>query len=182
MPNIQFKATATLNNGAVNWKLCHQPPGSAENCGNAKSPFPNVVLGANKGTYTFKFTIDDQTGKGIKFASDPIWIQEGSQPTGPGVDPQIEGVDGKGGNGKILTFIDRNDKPNNADPDPVILKYQLNFVDQNNAPVTSLDPDITNGGTNTKSYADYFIPVAFALLAGVALTIIYRKFVLRRAW
>jgi hypothetical protein len=89
MPNANFEATATLNGGTVQWRLCHTNP-NPDNCGNPKNPFPDVVLKANQGNYIFSFKINDQTGKGITFSSDPIWVTQGSQPTGPGVDPQIE--------------------------------------------------------------------------------------------
>jgi hypothetical protein len=180
MPNVSFKATATVNGGVVSWKLCHIDPPNP-NCGNAKSPFPDIVLGANKGAYHFKFDIEQPPGLGLKFSNDPIWIKEGSQPTGPiveGITPPIVQPS------TTLKFTDLNDRPNNSEPDPVILKYQLNFTDQNNKAVTSIDPDITNGGTTTRSwdFADYMLPVGASLLAGIVLTILYRKFVLKRAW
>jgi hypothetical protein len=182
MPNVKLEARATMNGGVVNWKLCHIDPPKPDNCGNAKSPFPDITLGANQGAYIFSYKIVQPTGLGLKFSNEPIWIQQGSQPTGPGVDPQITILPSS--TPTELKFRDANDKPNNADPDPVILKYQLNFVDQNNNAVTSIDPDITNGGTNTKSwdFADYLLPAGVSLLAGILLTILFRSLVLRKAW
>lgn len=176
MPNMNFEATPTLVAGKVSWKLCYLPQGKPKDCGNAKSPFPDVVLGYNQGAYWFKYKIvGDQTGLGIKFSSDPIWIANGTQPTGPGIDSQIDNVSvtpqGE------LKFRDKNDKPDEYDGDPVILKYQLNFVDKDENAVTSLDPDITNGGTgNTLDFADYLLPVGAGLLAGMALMFLYRRF------
>lgn len=182
MPNVSFEARATLNSGVVGWKLCHIDPPKPENCGNAKSAFPDITLGANQGNYHFTYKIVQPPGLGLKFSNDPIWIKQGSQPTGPGVDAQITQLTGQGTT--TLKFNNLNDKPNNANPDPVILKYQLNFVGPTGNAVTSIDPDITNGGTNTKfgSFADYLLPVGAALLAGIVLTILFRSFVLRRAW
>jgi len=178
MPIVNFTATPTLSGSAISWRLCHTDP-NPDNCGNTKNPFPDVTLKANQGNYTFKFTINDPAKLGIKFSNDPIWVQQGSQPTGPGVDAQITQLTGQGTT--ELKFKDLNDKPNNGNPDPVILKYQLNFVDGNNQPVTSLDPDITNGGTNTKYYSDIWLPLGAAFLVGIMATILFRKFVLSKA-
>jgi hypothetical protein len=117
-----------------------------DDCGTSKATYPDITLpkGSGKHTIIFKIT-DDQTGLGIKFAGDPLWIKKGSQPTGPGIDPQIETPMGMGTS--ELTFVDKNSKPDKAEPGAYVLKYQLNFVDKDNKKVTSIDPDIRNGGT-----------------------------------
>jgi hypothetical protein len=176
-----FEATPTLAGNKVKWKLCHTNPDPDE-CGESNGTYPDVILGANKGGYDFQFKIvNDQTGLGIKFAAtNPISIKKG-EPSGPGTEKQIDQVGLNGTN--VLNFKDKNSMPNRDHPNPVVLDYQLNFTNQNNQAVTSIDPDITNGGTNTM-YADlydYLIPIG-ALLAGIVLTVMFRSFVLRRAW
>jgi hypothetical protein len=174
-----FEATATLRNGKVDWNLCYVDPPNPQQCGNTKGTYPDVALPANSGNHQFTYKIIDQTGLGIKFANDPLWVKKGSQPTGPSTDSQIGTPTGWGT--PVLNFVDKNTLPSATDPNPVVLKYQLNFTDQNNNPVTSIDPDITNGGTNAYSFAAYLLPVAIGLAAGILLTVLYRRFVLRRA-
>ena len=150
MANQDFEARPTLDsNGKVSWTLCHMNP-NPDDCGNSKATYPDITLpkGSGKHTITFKIT-GDQTGLDIKFAGDPVWIKKGSQPTGPGVDSQIETPIGQGTT--VLTFVDKNSKPDKADPGAYVLKYQLNFVDKDNKKVTSIDPDIRNGGTTIAS-------------------------------
>jgi hypothetical protein len=163
MPTQRFEARPTLeNNGSVSWTLCHMNP-SPPLCGDTKATYPDVTLGRNTGKHTFEFKItNDQTGLGIKFADEPLWIKKGTQPTGPGLDPQIETPNGKGT--QSLTFVDKNSKPDKNDPAPIVLKYQLNFVDKDNKKVAEIDPDITNGGTSFVGYDQTTL-----LLAGIAL-------------
>ena len=149
MPNHDFEARPTLDkNGNVNWTLCYMNPPDPPKpqCGTTKADYPNIELVKDSGhnTITFKIT-NDQTNLGIKFANDPLWIKKGSQPTGPVGDPQIESLKGHGT--PELSFVDKNSKPNKADPSPYVLKYRLNFVTAENKKVTSIDPDIRNGGT-----------------------------------
>ena len=146
MPDQNFEARPTLDkSGKVSWTLCHMNP-NPPTCGDSKATYPDITLpkGSGKHTITFKIA-NDQTGLGIKFAGDPLWIKKGSQPTGPGIDSQIETPMGMGTS--ELTFVDKNSKPDKADPGAYVLKYQLNFVDKDNKKVTSIDPDIRNGGT-----------------------------------
>ena len=166
MPTQNFEATPTLNtSGKVSWKLCHTNP-NPDVCGVSKSTYPDITLGRGSGKHTIEFAITgDQTGLGIKFASDPLWIKKGSQPTGPGVDSQIETLMGNGTT--ALSFFDKNSKPDQANPAPYVLKYQLNFVDKDNKKVTSIDPDIKNGGTTITSYDQ-----ATMLLAGAGLLLL----------
>lgn len=146
MPDQNFEARPTLDKGGkVSWTLCYMNP-NPDDCGSTKATYPDITLPKGSGKHTIIVKIaNDQTGLGIKFADDPLWIKKGSQPTGPGIDSQIETPKGKGT--PELTFVDLNSKPDKADPDPYVLKYQLNFVDKDNKKVTSIDPDIRNGGT-----------------------------------
>jgi hypothetical protein len=173
MPTQNFQAKPTLDkSGNVSWELCHTNP-NPDDCGDSKATYPDITLGKGTGKHTIKFTItDDQTGLGIKFSDEPLWIKKGGQPTGPGGDPQIEPPTGNGT--QVLTFVDKNSKPDKADPGPYVLTYQLNFVDKDNKKVTSIDPDIRNGGT-TKSFDQTTMLIAGAglvlLLAAVLLSI-----------
>ena len=146
MPTQNFQAKPTLDkSGNVSWELCHTNP-NPDDCGDSKATYPDITLGKGTGKHTIKFTItDDKTGLGIKFSDEPLWIKKGGQPTGPSGDPQIEPPTGNGT--QLLTFVDKNSKPDKADPGPYVLKYQLNFLDKDNKKVASLDPAIRNGGT-----------------------------------
>ena len=168
MPTQKFEATPTLKNGTLEWKLCHTSPGPTK-CGETKATYPYVDLGQNSGVHKFEFEItNDQTGLGIKFANDPLWIALGTQPTGPAVDAQIENVCVADG-GTELKFDDKNTKPNLNDPAAVVLKYQLNFVDKDGKKVTAIDPDIKNGGTNFFGELNL---LSLAISAGVIATLL----------
>lgn len=144
--NPTFEAKATLDQGHhVKWELCRTDV-NPHQCGTTKGNYPAVDLPVNSGHATLKFTINDQTGLNIKFAdTNPVWVAKGAQPTGPGLDPQIDGQPTGNGN-NVLTFVDKNSLPSKTDPSPVVLKYQLNFKGDTTIP--SIDPDIKNGGTN----------------------------------
>lgn len=166
MPMQRFEARPTLEkDGSVTWELCHMNP-TPDVCGKSKDTYPDVDLGKGSGAHTFKFAItNDKTGLGIKFSDDPLWIGRGTQPSGPGIDPQIETPAGNGT--PVLTFVDKNSLPDALHPAPVVLKYQLNFVDKDNKKVTEIDPEITNGGTNAMSD-----PMVIALLTGMAVLLL----------
>jgi hypothetical protein len=144
-------------------------------CGNgtAQNPYPNVTLptneGANQGIVPFQFTItNDQTGLQLQFANtNPLCVQQGSKPPCPSTDPQIPNPPGGAGS-KVLTFVDLNTRPDAHHPQAVVLKYQLNFTDSQGNAVTSIDPDITNGG---KSLSYSFINTT-ALVIGVAVLVV----------
>jgi hypothetical protein len=174
MPTQSFEATPTLKNGKVTWKLCHKNP-DPDDCGVSKATYPDITLVRGSGKHTIEFTItNDQTGLGIKFANEPVWIKKGAQPTGPGVDSQIEPPTGNGTT--VLTFVDKNSKPDQQDPAPYVLKYQLNFVDKDNKKVTSIDPDIKNGGTTvTGGNQTAYLLAGAGLLLLVALWLTIRS-------
>lgn len=181
---VKFEATPTLVNNVVSWKLClKNPPNSApEVCGDgsASAPFPNISLDQNKPNYTLQFKIvNDNTQKNIQFATDALSIKKG-EPVGPGLPKQIGGENGNGT--KLFTFTDANSLPNNAHPTAVTISYGLNFTDKDGNAVTSIDPDITNGGTNRASFADYLLPVAVAFAAGILFTLLLRKLTVGRFW
>lgn len=137
----KFEATPTLQNGQVVWKLCYTNP-NPDQCGTTNATYPDVTVATGIVNEPFQFKIvNDNTGLDIKFAdSNPLWVQQGAKPTGPGVDPQIPQAPGGAGT-KVLTFVDLNDNQGQ-----IVLKYQLNFTDGKGNPVTPIDPDITNGG------------------------------------
>jgi hypothetical protein len=145
---VKFTARPFMQGNKVKWELCHtNPPNSTTPvCGTSNGAYPKVTLDVNTSPYNFRYEIvNDQTGKGIKFADGGLVIKKG-EPFGPGKEKQIGDV--QGGGNKVLTFVDLNSLPSKADPAPVTITYGLHFTDQNGVPVTSIDPDITNGGTN----------------------------------
>src|SRR4051812_26372894 len=156
MMSEQLDATPTIQNGKlVGWTLCHKIPGKPDDCGNgsSSSPYPTVDLGYNGNKATADFHVQiAKNDLGITFAPDvpagagPLWIQADTKPASYVVGPpsQIEKkeISVSAGNTN-LTFKDKNDG------DALTLKYRLNFVGSNGAPVLSIDPDIKNGGTNT---------------------------------
>ncbi len=177
MATKNFEATPTLVGQNVKWKLCHTDPQPAV-CGNNNGNYPDVTLTKGSGATVFQFKIvGDNTGLGITFAkTDPVVIKKG-EPVGPGTEKQIEPPNGNGST--TLTFVDKNSMPNKDHPDPVVITYGLNFIDKNNNPVTSIDPDITNGGTQIiepppgagggrgYSQSEYITAAAIALLVGI---------------
>ena len=177
MANQTLDFTPTKNaDGTVSWSLCIK--GGA--CGTGTDPFPAVYV--HHGNADVKFDaniVNDQTGMGIKFApTNPIWVQQGAKPTGPGVDTQIYDISNSVPT--TLKFTDAN--CNHGD---VVLKYQLNFVDSGGNPVTPVDPDIHNGGSgayvaNLTNIAAYTpaqwtaLAIAFAIGFAVA-ALIFRR-------
>lgn len=146
-PQQNFTIDPTRTGNTTSWEVCHL---NASKCGDgsAARPYPKVKLSANKGKYKFEFKIvGDETNQEIKFAAtNPITLKDGPQ-------DQIELP--SGGGTTTLNFTGKNDKPNNNEPDPVLLDYELNF--EGNAPITKLDPIIINGGSISKS-ASSFVP------------------------
>jgi len=166
MGQQSFTATPTLQDGEVAWTLCYSPPpppNQPQQCGNgtANSPYPYVTLQKDSGSNPFQFTIaNDQTGLGIQFASaNPLCVAGGTKPTCPSSNPQIQPPGG--GGTKVLTFVYLN-------TDKSLLKYVLNFTDKNGNAVTSIDPDIQNGG---KSVA-VGVPHSTALLVAVVVLVV----------
>lgn len=177
MADYDFTATATLNNGIVEWELCRTDL-ATDRCGKNASEYPSVVVPEGKNNAKFEFVIVDKTNLGIKFAPDPIWIQQDTKPTGPILDAQIPlaSVEGKGTD--TLRFKDKNDNPNG-----LFLKYQLNFTDAQGKAVTPIDPDIVNGGkgfigADGATSVLLLVAVAaslFALVASVLSLLTYNK-------
>jgi hypothetical protein len=177
MSNHNFVATPTINGTEVEWQLCYINTGQ---CGDGKTtPYPDVTLKKNGGAAHFTFTIEGDTG--ILFAPNPpssdpnppadkpgpIWVHQKGEGNGPGVHAQVRDVQGAGTN--ELKFKDKNDRPNFFHPKAITLKYQLNFVDAQGKPVTSLDPDIKNGG---KTFLAFSAPVAAAIGAALAIILL----------
>lgn len=140
-----LEATPTLQGNKVKWTLCHNKQDSKP-CGDAPGNYPKVDVEHNADV-PFKITIvGDTTGLGIKYASDPLWAQWGTQKPSGGWSSKPSGndtdqlVDMNVTNNTVLHFRDTNSKAGD-------IKYQLNFVDKNGNKVDPLDPDIRNGGT-----------------------------------
>ena len=85
----------------------------------------------------------------------------------------------RGNSTKVLTFDDQNTLPSPAQPSPVVLKYQLNFTDGQGNPVTSIDPDITNGGKTLST--SYTTTTVVAVTTVIALLLIIAWFRSRAA-
>lgn len=154
MASVKLTVEPKLTNGAVIWEVCLKPPHvAADDCGNGtpNDPYPYVVLKANNPNYNFEIDIiNQQPGQAITFAAtDPITIKGAPSGSASPFD-KIQVV-----NGTKLKFDAPNDKPNNKEPDPVVLDYQLNFAGTPAAP--SLDPIIINGGSISES-ATGFLP------------------------
>ncbi len=153
---------ARNSNGGIDWTLCNKTNNTCGGSGN----YPAVDLGQNTGSQVIVVSISDPSNLGIAFpskAADALWIQANTKPTGPVIGPpnQIVGVT-TGSN--TLVFTDKNKGS------PITLKYQLNFVGPDNQKVTSIDPDIRNGG-GTVSLFGVDVAVAFLIGATVALAI-----------
>ncbi len=158
MPAHKVTLTPSEGKAGIEWQLCHKGPNTAQKCGPAHSSVIDVGRneGTNKGDQVFTMTINDKYNLGLKFSSDPLWIQAGPKPTTPVIDTsQIHSVTPTPN--KII-FKDRNDGG------PVTLMYALNFLDNNNGTVT-IDPAIKNGGTNIADNSQTTLLLAGAGLA-----------------
>lgn len=146
------------SNGDISWELCYN---------SACAGPPNYVavdLGQTDEPQTFVVSINDPSNTGISFpakVSDALWIQANSKPTGPGIGPASQIVGAKSAT-KTLVFVDKNKNP------PMTLKYQLNFVGPDNQKVTSIDPDIRNGG---HTVIDFGIADAAIFLLGASISL-----------
>lgn len=156
----QLEARPSLgSNNEVTWTLCKKVQGGADVCGSTPDTYPSIDLGKGAGATPIQVRIaQDNTGLGIRFSNDPLWIQKDTKPTCSVIDSQIEQVNGAG---TQLTFVDKNSEE-------ILLKYQLNFVDQAGQAVTSIDPDIKNGGgqiidSSNNFLADYSTQAVIAL-------------------
>jgi hypothetical protein len=144
--------------GNITWKLCYNGT-----CGGPPDYVP-IDLGKTDVPQTLVVSIDDPSNLGISFPAkvgDALWIQANSKPTGPGIGP-VSQIVGATSSSKTLVFTDKNKNP------PMTLKYQLNFVGPDNQKVTSIDPDIRNGGTTITVIG---IAETTAFLIGAAVTL-----------
>lgn len=163
MPKQLITVTPSKGQGTqIDWTMCHTAPGKAQVC-SPKNVFPVIDLGpnagGNSGHQRFTVTINDVQKLGITFSSDPLWIQANTKPTKHTIDP-IQIYDVEQTSPTVLRFKDKNKD------DPVTLVYQLNFVGDDKKAVTSIDPDIRNGGTTINNNQTAY------LLAGAGLVLL----------
>jgi hypothetical protein len=127
---MDVKVRAESVDGRVEWTI------------DGKKPHKSVISCPRKsGPHTVNFHLDDETGLGLSFQNDALWVHEneaGQCPPGTGIlTDQISISSVKPGK---LTISNSNEGA------PRTLQYQLNFVDANGASV-SVDPCIKNGGS-----------------------------------
>lgn len=146
-------AQADLVNNQIDWSLDDKNPPK-------KNSKIKLNFGPGAGQQSISVNLIDNTGLGLQFSSDPLWVSEGgSCPPPSGVNSvQIQNVVPAG---LLLTFTDMNQG------DECTLIYQMNFVDRNNSLVKPLDPEIKNGGT-TRANAISATTVAIAAVAVIA--------------
>lgn len=159
--------------GSVSWQWIYNG-----NFGNADA-FPAIDVPAGK--HDIYFTIVD-TQNQIKFAGhdgpeigQAIWLREKGSQTAkqPGISTggEFTSVTFSGDNGTQLKLDDKNGKK--AD-----FVYQLNFVDSSTGQaVTSIDPEIRNGGgTHGVEWVNYALVGA---VAGALLAVFFVRFVMK---
>lgn len=166
MASVKLTVEPKVTDGQILWEVClkqgHVP---ADVCGNGtpNDPYPYVVLKANNPNYNFEIEIiGQQPGQNITFAAtDPITIKGAAS----GTSSPFQNI--SGASSTKLKFDAPNDKPNNSEPDPVVLDYQLNFAGSPTAP--SIDPIIINGGSYTVPSAPFMpgSPESFILYGAV---------------
>lgn len=144
-------------NGLIVWTLTY-----GKRSGSKEGEYPPVELREGGTNERFKITLVDPT-LGITFSDDPLWIQAGSCPTTPGLDPSQ--IDKFEPGPTIVRFRDLNQ---NA---PVSLWYRLNFnVPGLNPgdPGTFLDPEIKNGGNGGPGVGQWAALAGLAVAAAIA--------------
>ena len=144
------------------------------------STFPVIEAKKNSGGHDIYFTVFDPQNT-IKFAgyngpdtTKAIAIAE-KQPTAP---KPNAGIDTKG-EVKEITFKQDGAQLflDNTNKKIMTLSYTLNFVDSSTGqPVTSIDPELKNGGGGTVSYDVYVI--ASSILISAMLTLVFARFAL----
>jgi hypothetical protein len=146
---INLTATPSLGqDGQITWSLCH----SGAKCGGPGN-YPGIAVAKGSPAIPVTVTINDANHLGISFApgQDAMWVQ-------PGYDncPQTYVFDSAGQIPNVTRVSDTQIKFTdlNSNTSPLHLTYRLNFVDTTNKPVTAIDPDIRNGGTNLTSSFD----------------------------
>jgi hypothetical protein len=158
-----IEVTPTMTSGGIEWMLCNKDNNA---CGGPPN-YPSMDLAPNSGTQVIIVSINDPSNLGINFAKkaeDAIWIQPNTKPTAPVIAP-VDQVSVTA-TSKTLIITDKN-------LDPMTLKYRLNFVGPppGNGKVTSIDPDIKNGGGKVVVYGVAELLGAFVIGAALVLAI-----------
>jgi len=152
------------DDGAIEWTMNYLGGN-----GNSPSTYPVIKLAPKEG-HKLTFKIANPAGLSINFdpsmvpvGTDKIhnafWIQQNTKPPKAALDGQIKWV-----KVKPTEMIVKDDNSGS----PIVLMYQINFVDTDNptVKVTPLDPEIRNGGGHN------IFPTAAAIALTVTLVII----------
>ena len=130
---------------------------------------------AVSGPHDIIFIINDTDNIGVKFdptTANAFWVTPGK---GQHLGSASHDSANQLGNvtiptSSVLIVPDKND---NKGSQPLWLSYRLNFVDDNNHPVTPIDPDIKNGGGS--NFVSYFLQpeiVGYTLIAALVVFLI----------
>lgn len=177
MADHSIKLTpARQPDGSIQWTMDY---GAGH--GNSPSTYPPIKLTANE-SHKLTFKIANPAGLSINF--DPLmvkvgtdtihnafWVQQNTKPLSAALDGQITKV--KVDTTKLVVKDDNSGSP-------MVLMYQINFVDTANptVKVKPLDPEIRNGGGHTvfQTYAAVAAAVGLAVIAAL----LVRRFVRTR--
>ena len=155
--------------GSLLWTMCHNNKcgGTAEG-----TVYPQIDIPKGAKNPLMVFSIEGEHGIIFRKAASPYDASEafyvepgkGKNPKkGVSSDGQLENVTLV--NGKTLVANNKNSKP-------IWLSYKLHFQ-QNNKPVTSIDPDIKNGGGGGSGIdaSNFLVGASSAVVIGLAVMV-----------
>lgn len=162
------------DDGALSWAMCHK-----QTCGGPANgtAYPTIYIDNGAKNPLMIFTIEGENNIVFRRGADPTDASEafyvepgkGKNPKkGQNSDGQLENITLL--NGKALVLNDKNTKD-------IFLSYKLHFQ-QGGQAVTSIDPDIKNGGGGGSG----FTMTAYALIgavAGAVLCALFVRFVMK---
>lgn len=170
--------------GTVAWELCVN--GICGGPGHAPAnAYPLITVPAKTHNPLFVVNIDDPTHS-ITFASDASNPYSGANAVGFAVGQGHHHASGNNSGGEISNITLASGTTlvfNNANAGHGWLSYVLNFQ-RNGQPVTSIDPDIKNGGGgNSFSFLSVFsTPQSAAIAIAAAVILVILGVLIGRAW